>query len=216
MDTPTIAPRRGIPTRTILAVSAALLGPISIIGLTADPYAQSVALNVLWAICAAILLWPRLMVDARAVRKHWMAAAALALALWLAGVLLTSTVVQLSGEVEVSANQQAVEQMGGAIPWWSMMLTVLAAPIFEEVIFRHLLIGKLSRWVPVWICAGLSIALFTAAHALSAPVNPLQLVPYVVLSSVFVAGYLLSGRNLVFAIGLHALNNLIATAALYA
>ena len=51
------------------------------------------------------------------------------------------------------------------VPAWLMVpLMVVVGPFVEEYIFRHLLIGKLSRRVNIWICCALSVVLFAALH----------------------------------------------------
>ena len=55
----------------------------------------------------------------------------------------------------------------GASPWtglWLLGLTVLAAPLCEEFIFRGLIQGGLRRSLPAWQAIGIAAALFAVVH----------------------------------------------------
>lgn len=42
------------------------------------------------------------------------------------------------------------------------MLTI--GPLWEELYFRELLIGRLSNYIPKWVCLLVSLILFTIIH----------------------------------------------------
>ena len=104
------------------------------------------------------------------------------------------------------------------VPVWLMVpLLVLVGPFVEEYIFRHLLIGKLSRRVNLWVCCALSVVLFAALHVvgqegLTLPV----LMPYLAMGAVLVFVYVWTGKNVMFAYLVHASKNLLAVIFIYA
>ena len=90
-------------------------------------------------------------------------------------------------------------------------------PFVEEYIFRHLLIGKLSRKLNVWVCSALSVVLFAGLHvvgqeALTLPV----LMPYIAMGAVLVFVYVWTGKNVMFSYFVHAPKNLLAVIFIYA
>lgn len=149
-------------------------------------------------------------------RSPWLKAGMLP-ALWLGSALLSTGLVYLLGGPVKSENQLAVEGLTTAIPFLPMMVMAgLLGPFVEEYIFRHLLIGKLSRVLNVWVCAGISAALFAGLHFLGGgSVEPVAVVPYLVVGMVISLAYVLTGRSLAYAYSLHVLNNLVALVVTY-
>lgn len=63
----------------------------------------------------------------------------------------------------------------------------MIAPFVEEYIFRHLLIGKLRRYINAWFCYLLSVALFAAVHLLGKEaLTAAALAPYLAMGAVLV------------------------------
>src|SRR5699024_7263319 len=91
--------------------------------------------------------------------------------IWFATLILTAALMTLSGQdPDISANQEAVQDAAAASSLLvSLLILGLVGPYVEEYIFRHILIGKLSRWVPVWITAPISVLSFTMLHFISDP-----------------------------------------------
>jgi len=97
----------------------------------------------------------------------------------------------------------------------------------EEYFFRHLLIGKLSRYINIWICGVISIITFPLLHFIPAIVAMLfspgtatdltlvSVIPYVVMGSIFTLAYILTGRSLIYAWLIHAFNNVMALVMAY-
>lgn len=77
----------------------------------------------------------------------------------------------------------------------------IAAPIFEEIIFRGFLLPSLTKYVPVWVAIGLSSLLFSVAHLSLSEVLPL-LVLGLVLGVVYTRS-----RNILASIVVHSLWN---------
>lgn len=147
--------------------------------------------------------------------------------LWVAivgvNVLLMALVMALTGaEQDVSANQAGIEAMLQAAPFWAALLVLgLLAPLVEEYIFRHLLIGKLSRHLNIWFCAVISVVPFAFLHVSSElfagdmQAVLMTVVPYLTMSIVFTLAYIFSGRSLLFVWLLHAFNNCMAVTLQY-
>ncbi len=85
---------------------------------------------------------------------------------------------------------------------WSIVMTVVAAPILEELFFRGLLLEQLSRrWRPA-AAVGVSALFFGLVHV----PNPPQMINAFV--AAVVMGYIyLQGRSLLTVIVIHAINN---------
>lgn len=143
---------------------------------------------------------------------------------WFLTIVVNAVLIMaLTDDVpETSENQQAIESMLQAAPFLAAVLVIaLLGPYVEEYIFRHLLIGKLSRWINVWVCGAISVAIFPLLHfipALMGLADDLSLVtviPYVTMGLVFTLAYIISGRNLFYAWLLHAFNNFMSLISAY-
>lgn len=133
-------------------------------------------------------------------------------------VIVTSILVALAGTVEPSVNQASVQEFIQQVPAWLVVpLLVVVAPFVEEYFFRHLLIGKLSRRINIWVCCGLSVVLFATLHVLGKQeVTLTVLLPYLAMGASLVFVYVWTGKNLMFSYFVHAAKNLLAVVFLYA
>ncbi|RNL57409.1 CPBP family intramembrane glutamic endopeptidase [Arthrobacter oryzae] len=136
----------------------------------------------------------------------------------VAMLILTAVLVALSGPVQTSANQAGLQALMQQVPAWLMVpLLVIVGPFVEEYIFRHLLIGKLSRRINLWACCALSVVLFAALHIVGQEAVTLQaLMPYLAMGAVLVFVYVWTGKNVMFAYLVHAAKNLLAVIFIYA
>jgi len=136
----------------------------------------------------------------------------------VAMLILTAVLVALSGPVQTSANQAGLQALMQQVPVWLMVpLLVLVGPFVEEYIFRHLLIGKLSRRVNLWVCCVMSVVLFAALHIVGQEQMTLQvLMPYLAMGAVLVFVYVWTGKNVMFSYFVHASKNLLAVIFIYA
>jgi membrane protease YdiL (CAAX protease family) len=89
--------------------------------------------------------------------------------------------------------------------FWAIMLSVVAAPVLEEIFFRGLVLEQtLRRWAP-WQAVGITALLFGVVHL---PILP-QAVNAVVMGVIM--GYIyVRTRSLASVIVIHAINNAIA------
>ncbi|TLM72861.1 CPBP family intramembrane glutamic endopeptidase [Pseudarthrobacter sp. NamB4] len=136
----------------------------------------------------------------------------------IAMMILTAVVVAASGEAQTSANQAGLQELMQQVPAWLMVpLLVVVGPFVEEYIFRHLLIGKMSRRVNIWICCVLSVVLFAALHIVGQEaITFAALLPYLAMGATLVFVYVWTGKNLMFAYFVHAAKNLLAVVFIYA
>jgi uncharacterized protein len=86
-------------------------------------------------------------------------------------------------------------------PWLFFLTAAVAAPIFEEFLFRGFLLPSLTRYVPVWAAIGLSGLLFGVAHLSMSEIIPLTTLG-IILGIVYTRT-----RNLLASMLLHSLWN---------
>ncbi|ACK66527.1 Abortive infection protein [Rippkaea orientalis PCC 8801] len=112
-------------------------------------------------------------------------------------------------------NQQLWNGQGGSNPLLSLALEAqdslvlaifyvtasLAAPVYEEIIFRGFLLPSLTRYIPVWAAIGLSSLIFALAH-----LNLSEVLPLAILGIVLGVVYTRS-RNLLSSMLVHSLWN---------
>jgi membrane protease YdiL (CAAX protease family) len=136
----------------------------------------------------------------------------------IAMMILTALVVSAAGGVQTSANQAGLQELMQQVPAWLMVpVVVIVGPFVEEYIFRHLLIGKLSRRVNIWLCCALSVVLFAALHIVGQEAITLPaLLPYLAMGATLVFVYMWTGKNLMFSYIVHAAKNLLAVVFIYA
>lgn len=209
-----------VAVAVFFATASGLLAPL--VQLSPSPAATSYAINlVFYAGIGLLALAAARRVAARDLRvlatRPWLTLFLVPAAV-VAAMILTAILVVLGGTSQTSANQAGLQALMQQIPVGLMVpLLVIVGPFVEEYIFRHLLIGKLSRRLNIWVCCALSVALFAALHimgqeALSLPV----LMPYLAMGATFVFAYVWTGKNLMFSYFVHASKNLLAVVFIYA
>ncbi|HXD29121.1 MAG TPA: type II CAAX endopeptidase family protein [Arthrobacter sp.] len=166
---------------------------------------------------AMIMAFPTLAHSFRTFAYHPWAKAFMVPGAWVANLIVTTIVIVSLGGAVKSENQLAIEGMTTSVPFPTMLvMAVVMGPFVEEYVFRHLLIGKLSRKVNVWVCVVISIVLFAGMHFLgSGSFDPTAAIPYVSLGAVISVAYVLSGKSLAYSYLIHLLNNLIALTVAY-
>lgn len=142
---------------------------------------------------------------------------------WIATIVINAIVVTaISDQPEVSQNQQDIEQMLSAVPFGVAVIVIaLLGPYVEEYFFRHLMVGKLSRHINIWICGVISVITFPLLHfipaliGLSDDLSVVTVIPYVTMGIIFTVAYILTGRSLIYAWLLHAFNNFMSLVMMY-
>ena len=193
------------------AVAGDLVAPL-LRQIAPSPAAASYAVNLLFHASVGILA----LLAARKVVVRDLRV--LATRPWFAMMILTAVVVAASGQVETSVNQAGLQALMQQVPAWLMVpLLVVVGPFVEEYIFRHLLIGKMSRRVNIWICCVLSAVLFAALHIVGQETITLAvLLPYLAMGATLVFVYVWTGKNVMFSYFVHAAKNLLAVILIYA
>ena len=202
-----------------LAVSLGLVpGDLEAFDLVRDGFTVNIVSYAILVVLVLAVAWRPLVTSLRVFRTGTWWKLLLLPATWLACIVVNVIVLSLIGEAQTSANQAALEEMTTqAPPVLMILMTVVAAPLVEEYLFRHLLIGKLSRWINVWVCAVVSVLAFTLLHFLGTggDFRFVETVPYLTLAVAITVSYILMGRSFGYAVLLHMVNNGIAIAMLY-
>ncbi|MEZ2388428.1 lysostaphin resistance A-like protein [bacterium RCC_150] len=149
--------------------------------------------------------------------RPWFTVAMIPLSI-VAMLVLSAVLITITGSAKESQNQVGLQSLIQQLPLWFVVpLLVVLGPFVEEYLFRHLLIGKLSKHVNIWLCCGLSVLCFAAIHVLGREGLVLPaLAPYLGMGAVLVAVYVWTGKNVMFSYFVHAAKNLLAVLLIYA
>jgi len=210
-----------VAVAAFFATASGLLAPL-VRQLSLDPAVASYAVNLaVYAVIGLLAVSAARKVVGRDLRvlatRPWFTLLMVPLAV-VAAMILTAVLVAVAGPPQTSANQAGLQALMQQIPAWLMVpLLVIVGPFVEEYIFRHLLIGKLSRKLNLWLCCALSVVLFATLHlvgqeSLTLPV----LMPYLAMGATLVFVYVWTGKNVMFAYFVHAAKNLLAVIFIYA
>ncbi len=202
----------------LLAMALGWVDPVDGTFTVLDMFTMNLVSYVIITVIVAVVAW-RPFVRSLGVFRHgtWWKLALLP-ATWLACIIVNVVLLSLIGRAAQSANQASLEEMTTAAPPALMILmTVVMAPLVEEYLFRHLLIGKLSRHLNVWVCAAVSIVAFVLLHfaGTGGRFDLVETIPYLTLAVAITVSYILMGRSFGYAVLLHMVNNGIAVAMLY-
>ncbi|AOT02368.1 CPBP family intramembrane glutamic endopeptidase [Arthrobacter sp. U41] len=210
-----------VAVAAFFAVAGGLLVPL-MLQLSPNPATATYSVNLVFYGCIGILALAAVRhVAVRDLKvlatRPWFTVLMVPLAV-VAMMILTAVLVSLTGPVQTSANQAGLQALMQQVPAWLMVpLLVIVGPFVEEYIFRHLLIGKLSRRVNIWVCSSLSVVLFAALHVVGQEELTLPvLMPYLAMGVVLVYVYVWTGKNVMFAYFVHASKNLLAVVFIYA
>lgn len=205
----------------VFTVASDFLAPLVRL-LSPNPASASYALNLIFYAGVGILAFiAARRIVARDLRvlatRPWFTLLMIPAAL-IAMLILTAILVSLGGEVQTSVNQATLQRLMQQVPAWLMvLLLVVLGPFVEEYIFRHLLIGKLSRKLNIWVCCALSVILFAALHIVGQEaITLIALLPYLAMGATLVFVYVWTGKNVMFSYFVHAAKNLMAVVFIYA
>ncbi|MDD7835566.1 MULTISPECIES: CPBP family intramembrane glutamic endopeptidase [Paenarthrobacter] len=190
--------------------------------LFADPATASYAVNAIFyagvGIFAVASAWRVAGRDLKILgTRPWFTLGMIPLAI-VVMLILTAILVAAFGTAQSSENQLGIQGLLQHVPAWLMVpLLVILGPFVEEYLFRHLLIGKLSQHVNIWICCVISVVVFASIHVIGREGLVLSaLAPYLGMAMVLVAVYVWTGKNLMFSYFVHAAKNLMAVVLIYA
>ena len=198
------------------------LGIPGLTRLIPDPVLAGYVVNLVFYLSAgALALWASWRFAVREARllaaRPWLTLAVIPASVF-AMLLLTAVAAALTGPPETAVNQEAVQGLVVSLPPLLIIpLLVLIAPFVEEYIFRHLLIGKLSRYLNIWVCCVISVVLFAGIHVAGKEAPALAvLLPYLVMGAVLVGVFVWAGSNFMLSYAVHAAKNLLAVLLTYA
>ncbi|HIX00477.1 MAG TPA: CPBP family intramembrane metalloprotease [Candidatus Nesterenkonia stercoripullorum] len=207
-----------------------VLPPMNQMMASGDAVQQNQALFIVQAVAyggigliAVVLSGAALWRSIRAFAYLWWLKLLLIPVAWIATIVINAIVVTaISDQPEVSQNQQDIEQMLSAVPFGVAVIVIaLLGPYVEEYFFRHLMVGKLSRHINIWICGVISVITFPLLHfipaliGLSDDLSVVTIIPYVTMGIIFTVAYILTGRSLIYAWLLHAFNNFMSLVMMY-
>lgn len=174
-------------------------------------------LYVTFFVLAMIQCGPQFFESFKTMRYHSLAKWLMLPGGWLLTIMLNALVAGLTGQAVTSENQAALESMARTVPLPVMLVvTAFFGPFVEEYFFRHLLIGKLSRKVNVWITLVISTLLFAGIHFVGGGVGSwLEVMPYLMLGVMMGLAYILSGKSMAYSYMFHVLNNTVALLVVY-
>ena len=187
-----------------------------------DPATASYAVNALfYAVVGVFALASAWRIVGRDVKilgtRPWFTLGMVPLAV-VVMLIITALLVGALGTAQTSENQLGIQGLLQRVPAWLMVpLLVVLGPFVEEYLFRHLLIGKLSQYVNIWVCCAISVGVFASIHVVGREGLVLSaLAPYLGMALVLVAVYVWTGKNLMFSYFVHAAKNLLAVVLIYA
>ncbi len=129
----------------------------------------------------------------------------------LPATIIVSVIYDQLGIKGVSENESLIRALlQHPYAWVMTIATVLFAPLIEELMFRKFLIGTIEtkfKWNPV-VAVIISTVIFSLVHVVSDVVFIFQYIP---LAAIITLSYHYSDNNIYVSIGVHLLNNLIAT-----
>lgn len=127
----------------------------------------------------------------------------------LIATMILGIIYKALGILGDSSNQEILEYAfnNGAKPILFVM-TVILAPIFEELIFRKFIIGLLeSLGANKWLAFAISTIVFAGIHVISDPESYIFIFQYLALSAIITLAYIKSNNNIVVSTIIHVLNN---------
>ncbi|MCH1722475.1 CPBP family intramembrane glutamic endopeptidase [Lactococcus formosensis] len=155
----------------------------------------------------ALLLFRRELAESFSYFKTHSALKILSLPLWMAIMLFVETLAQhFYGSGLNPENQEFLTEISNHVPTLVTLLVLgILGPIIEEVIFRHILLNRLSHYTGIIFAVIFSTTLFAVMHMQ----QPMDFILYAPGSLLLAIAYLSSHRSLVFVIFLHMLNNIL-------
>ncbi|QQK08801.1 CPBP family intramembrane glutamic endopeptidase [Miniphocaeibacter halophilus] len=139
-------------------------------------------------------------------KKHWFK-----IILILLGITIIDTYLEYFMDIifklPIPENQEGLNEAFMEFPIFESITTVIFAPFIEELVFRHILIGKLSGRISTISAAIISIVLFAFVHSGFS----ISFLSYITGSIILALIYIKSGKNVVVSIIYHMIWNLLAT-----
>ncbi|MCO4327427.1 CPBP family intramembrane metalloprotease [Staphylococcus agnetis] len=126
-------------------------------------------------------------------------------------ISITFKLLPKSWQFDTTVNQKGIVELFQDKAWLPLVFIVLVilVPITEELLFRHVIIGELGKKFGVWVMGGISVVTFAMLHVTNAQ-SPLEVIPYLVMATLFVIMYIRTNCNIAVSIFLHMLVNAVS------
>lgn len=128
------------------------------------------------------------------------------LILMYGGNFIGSILLIILGQDTTSVNQETVQVLVGSYFLPMFFITVIIAPLAEELVFRKCIFGLIDN---KWIALAVSSLSFGLIHVVSGG-DFINCIPYVLCGISLGLIYIFSNKNIYISITTHALNNLIS------
>ncbi len=189
----------------VLAIPMTVLVEVFDISLKTFVFAISNIKFVILIILAIVWYRNYLLSDIKKFKENWKKFLTIIIVAIILGTIV-DTIINLLITIPESANQELVEDMFSHFPIVESISIVLFAPFIEEIIFRHILIGKLSSVIGINFAATLSCVLFAFIHSFFS----ITIISYLPVSICLTIVYLKTNKNVVASMVFHLLWNSIA------
>ena len=120
--------------------------------------------------------------------------------------IIMAAILNTTFNITTSPNQEAVKETIAENMGISFLATVIMGPMVEEVVYRHILLGKLSNLIPTAIATIISVIVFAAVHT----GFKIEIIMYLPLALGITSIYLLFKKNFIASYVFHVLWNLMA------
>ncbi len=189
-----------------LVVGAALLTLIRACGLTLSSADFSLAWDVVLATCGLWLMGRqgRIAEKRKLTDAGQLACAAFCVAMFFVAQCAATIVYTLTQDAAFTAYKTAT---GASDPARAALLVCVVAPVVEEVLFRGVVLYRLSRRCPLWVAALVSSVAFAATHG-----TTVHMLPATLMGLTCCAAYVLTGR-IGLAMAIHVAYNLFSCVA---
>ena len=123
-------------------------------------------------------------------------------------MILSNAIITQFTTTEVSNNQTTIIELLGTYPIYTLVTTIISAPLLEELIFRLSLRKIFSNNTIFIIISGLIFGALHVVGSFNNPIDLLFIIPYSIPGFIFALIYTKS-KNIWSTIGLHCMHNTI-------
>lgn len=126
---------------------------------------------------------------------------------WLA----TITIYHAIGNNHIPQNEVSIQEAVATTPLlWSILIIGILGPMVEEIVFRHILIGQLSKSLSTILTVILSIICFMGIHIIGRDQFIIsEAITYLPLALITTFVYLKSNKNILYPMAIHMCSNTI-------
>ncbi|HHX69231.1 MAG: type II CAAX endopeptidase family protein [Miniphocaeibacter sp.] len=153
------------------------------------------------SVCGLVFYWHELRTGMKEFFNKWWKKIIQFLLVFILFTIL-SEIIGFLIEIPTSSNQYVLEEMIDSYP---IMIfgTIILAPFVEEIIFRHILIGRLSKTIPKLLAIIISCTLFALIHS----GLTISFIVYFLMGIAYTIIYILNKDNFVASFIYHVIHN---------